>query len=155
MNKSWWHGCCEYAAVTRKNECRNESIAVSPSASTPPSLLGGRARARRKSTSCGSFFAACLVAKPAPGPVISTPTQGGFANGRRNDRIRAPGGPAVSAVPGIRQAGQRIRCGGLPGAVRRGQPGLRRILGQAWEGTRALAQALYQGSRRIERAVLQ
>ena len=37
------------------------------------------------------------VAKAAPGPVISALPQGGFADGRRNDRIRAPGGQAVSA----------------------------------------------------------
>src|SRR6267154_2081989 len=137
--------------------------AGSPSASIPPSLLGGRADARRKSTSCGLFFArgargARRVAKHARSPVISTfpaspnhpsekKLQRRFAHGFRDNRVGPAGRPAVPAFARVRQAGQRIRRRRLPGVVRRGRARLRGILGPARKRARALAQAVHQGAR--------
>src|SRR5215467_8973351 len=74
---------------------------------------------------------------------------------RSNHRIGAPGRPPVSAVSGVRQAGQRLGHGRVPGAVRRGGARLRGFLGAARAREPRLAQAVLEDARRIQGAVLQ
>ena len=83
------------------------------------------------------------------------PFEGGVLAMSAHHRVGPAGNPGVPAPGGVRQAGQRLRHGRLPGAVRRGGARLRGLLGAAGARAPALAQAVHQGARRVQRAVLQ
>ncbi len=70
-------------------------------------------------------------------------------------RIRPPGNARLSARGSVREAGQRIGHGGLPGAVRRGRARFRGFLGAPRAREAPVVEALHEDARRVRRPLLQ